>query len=130
MRHRPRRLTQRVVERIREIAANNPGLGLRQIGYHFSPPLSHDTVGKVLRGERGATIDLNGRKLNPGGNGRKRTRAQHIPRSDRERFLAEFWYQRGRKEAEIMSSPQFQEALNRSVEIEVADFAKAEGRSE
>jgi hypothetical protein len=67
MSRRPKRLTAEVVARIQYIATLNPDLGLRQIGYHFTPPISHDTVGKVLRGERGVTIGPDGRMLKHGG---------------------------------------------------------------
>jgi hypothetical protein len=68
---RPRRCNLETVLTIRKIAKDNPGLGLRQIGFHFSPPISHDTVGKVLRGERSITIDRRGKLINYRGRPRR-----------------------------------------------------------
>ena len=81
---RPKRCTAEVVARIREIARANPDLGLRQIGYHFDPPISHSTIGKVLRGERGVTVRADGTMVNHAGGRPRVTR----PPKDHKKILA------------------------------------------
>ena len=62
--NRSNRCTAEVVARILKIARDNPEFSHRLIGSRFSPPISKDTVGKVLRGERGVTVGPDGRMLN------------------------------------------------------------------
>ena len=73
---RPKRLTPEVHAKILKIRKDNPTLSLRNIGRRFNPRISHDTIGKVLRDERGPTMD----------EFRKPLRTRHN-RSDREKFL-------------------------------------------
>lgn len=95
-------ITQEQVTRILNLRSS--GLTLREIGQRMG--LSHDTIGKVVRGERGATRDSNGRMIYHSGRRSGKTSlhtklCSMIPRTQRERELADFWYERGVKETNL-----------------------------
>lgn len=104
-------ITQEQVTRILNLRAS--GLTLREIGQRMG--LSHDTVGKIVRRERGATRGPDGKMIkHAGGRPPKSKLAPMIPRNDRERELADFWYDRGVQETK---ETQVVEKDTRKVEI-------------
>lgn len=106
-------ITQSQVDRIKALRSH--GLTLRQIGERMG--LSHDTVGKVIRGERGATRGQDGRMIKrAGGKPEKPKFSEMLPRSNREKALADYWYDRGVWEAKQMD---LVAANDRHVEIRV-----------
>jgi hypothetical protein len=64
MSRRPKRLTTEVVARIKHIRSVDPDLSFSQIGARFSPPISSDAVGKVIRGQVGPSVGPDGKLLN------------------------------------------------------------------